>query len=138
MWRNEESIETTGSPEAVWSIFSDPTREPEWDPGCVSAEMRGPFAPGTEVRLKFKGSPARTVKLVDVSPPRSYSAEDRMPLCRMRFDHTVEEAGGGARITITQTIDGPLAPLWSRLLGGRLASGVTEQLAGLDRLARAG
>jgi hypothetical protein len=57
-----------------------------------------------------------------------------MPLTRLRFEHEVQPLGEQrCRILLRQTISGPLAPVFSRLFGKRLATGVPKQLHGLAR-----
>jgi uncharacterized protein YndB with AHSA1/START domain len=135
MWTNEASIEADAPAEAVWRLFQDPSRWVDWHPDITDARLDGELAVGSEVRVEQRGAPTRTLTVVAVQPGRSYATEDSMPLSRLRFEHEVQPlAERRCRILLRQTISGPLAPVFSRLLGKRIARGVPEQL---DHLAQA-
>ena len=40
-WSNEHSIETTASPEAIWRLWSDVERWPEWNADIEQIEISG-------------------------------------------------------------------------------------------------
>jgi hypothetical protein len=103
-------------------MWSDVSRWAGWDPLVESAELDGPFAPGSRIRLKTLGAPRRSIRLVEVVPAARYRSEDRMPLARFEFDHTVTATEEGAEIVYRQAIEGALAGLFGRLFGKRMAA----------------
>ncbi len=134
MWANEESIEAAADADAVWRLFEDPSRWVDWHPDITSARLDGPLDVGSTVRVQQRGAPTRTLTVVAVEPGRSYATEDRMPLARLRFEHEVHRLGEHrCRILLRQSMSGPLTPIFSRLLGGRIARGVPDQLQGLAK-----
>jgi len=59
---------------------------------------------------------------VEFDQGRLFTDEARLPGARMGHRHLVEpSADGGCRLTNTIYIEGPLAPLWRRVLGPRAA-----------------
>ena len=46
MWSTEHSVETKAAPEAVWRVWSDVERWPEWNADLERADLSGPFAAG--------------------------------------------------------------------------------------------
>jgi uncharacterized protein YndB with AHSA1/START domain len=51
MWSTEHSVETSASPEAVWRLWSDMPRWPEWNADLSQAELEGEFSEGSTIRM---------------------------------------------------------------------------------------
>jgi hypothetical protein len=51
VWRTEHNIETGADPQAVWGIWSDVARWPEWNTDLERAEISGPFTAGSTVTM---------------------------------------------------------------------------------------
>ena len=51
MWTNEQSIETTASPEAIWRLWSDVAGWTEWNADIEHIEISGPFAAGSTISM---------------------------------------------------------------------------------------
>jgi hypothetical protein len=51
VWATEHSIETPASPAAIWRLWSDVGRWPEWNADLERAELSGPFAAGSVVTM---------------------------------------------------------------------------------------
>lgn len=54
MWAIEHSIETAAFPEAIWRLWSDVGRWPEWNADLERAELLGSFAVGSVVTMFFR------------------------------------------------------------------------------------
>jgi hypothetical protein len=115
----EASATTTGTPERVWAEWIDVAR---WSQGEVieEAEIDGPFEVGTTIRTKAKGFPRSTLTVTVVDPPLLWVDESRAPGLRMTFEHVIEPATAGAKVTERALIRGALAPIVGRLMSGRL------------------
>ena len=62
MFEAAHSERTSASPEAIWELWADPRRWPEWDQRVESAELEGELEPGAEIRVKLrKGGTTRHV-----------------------------------------------------------------------------
>ncbi|MDA9491579.1 hypothetical protein [Bradyrhizobium sp. CCBAU 11361] len=46
-WRSEYAIETSATPETIWSIFRDVPAWKNWNAGIEQINIDGPFATGT-------------------------------------------------------------------------------------------
>ena len=55
MWTTEHTAETTAAPEAIWRVWSDAERWPEWNADLERAELTGPFAAGSTITMFPKG-----------------------------------------------------------------------------------
>jgi uncharacterized protein YndB with AHSA1/START domain len=136
MWSSEYTIETAASPAAVWSLWSDPACEHEYDEGIEWARLDGPLAPGTKGQLKLRGAPQGGFTVLEVEPGRRIITQAGPPLARMRFDRRVEPlAAGGSRLYEQITIRGPFAGVVGFLFGRSMAERLPKALHNLSRLA---
>jgi hypothetical protein len=134
VWRFECAEETAGSRAAVWALWSDPARWPEFDPSIEWATLEGPFEAGAKVRLKPKGGPKATLGIVTAEPQQRFASEARLPLTRMHFEQGLSDAPEGRTlITARIRVTGPLSWLFPRLF--RLARNETELVRNLARMA---
>lgn len=140
MWELEHSETTTAGREAVWALWSDVRTWPEWDAGIEWVELHGPFAAGSEGKLKPAGSRAVRFRMLAAEPDEGFSDETKLPLARMRFEHELaDDPSGGVCITHRVTIGGPLATLFERVIGRGLARELPATVCALARRAeRAG
>lgn len=139
MWSTEHSQRTTADPEAVWARYRDVASWSEWDEGIAWASLDGPFAVGATGRLKPKGGPATRFTVTEADPAVRFTDETRLPFTRLRFEHRLAPApdGGGTTVTHTVTIDGPLSPLFGRVVGRSIAKGLPSAVRRLAALAAA-
>jgi hypothetical protein len=137
VWEFDCSTETAASREAVWALWSDPNRWSEFDHGVSWARLDGELAQGARVELKPKGGPKSTVEVVAFEPGQSFAIVAKLPLARMRFEHSVRDAGDGkAHLASQIQVTGGLSWLFPRLF--RLQSNAVDLQQNLARLAEAG
>src|SRR3712207_5563491 len=100
MWETAAETRTSAPPPAVWELWRDPARWPEWNERLAAAELLGPFEQGTVARIRFRGSPrALRFTIAELAGGRSFTDVTRLPGARLGHEHRVEQAGDGARIT---------------------------------------
>jgi hypothetical protein len=130
----EHTARCSASLEAVWVVWADLAEWPRWNPTIAAADFDGPLAEGTTGTLKPAKGPKSKVVLADVRPGAGFAVVSRLPGARMRVEHEVEAApDGGSRLTERAVLDGPLARLWSLLLGRQLSR---DMPAGAEASAR--
>lgn len=134
-WTFEHSECTPASPESIWALWSDVTSWPAWDDGVERVTLEGSFADGTRGTLKPAGGPKVRFELTEVRPAEGFADVTRLPLCRMRFEHSAVRDGDLTRVSHRVTITGPATPLFSRVIGRGIAKGLPETVRGLVRLA---
>jgi hypothetical protein len=122
----------------VFARYSDVASWPEWDPELVSISLPEGLKTGSTGWLKPKGGPKSTIRVIAVEPDRSFTIECPLPLCRMRFDHTLAAAEGGTLATHGLAFDGPLAWLFRRLIGKSIMASLPATLQGLKRACEQG
>src|SRR5438552_12365663 len=136
MAKQQRSVETKASPEAVWKVWSDTSTWQEWNPDVQSMTLNGPFAAGTTGTMKTKQG-TRQIQLTEVVPGRSFRLETTViPLTRFAFECQVA-AGPAGTTTISQAIrvDGPLGGLVGGMMGRQIADTFPPLLQGLARKA---
>jgi len=134
---HERSLEVNAPPERVWQIWSDPSTWPEWNPDVVAISLDGPFATGTTGSMTTKAGGTHAIRLGAVEPGSAFQLETApVPLTRFTFRCTVAARGERASsISQSVTIEGPLGPLFSAMMGRRIADGFEPLLNGLAHAA---
>ena len=118
-WETQSHLDAGLDPARVWSgAYADADAWPRWNAEIKSAGLDGPLALGARVRIVFRSGLRLRFQVVEYEHGRLFTDEARLPGARMGHRHLVERAaGGGCRLTNTIYIDGPLTPLWHRILG---------------------
>ena len=135
MWSFEHTEATKAPPERLWQRYSDRASWPEWDHGIKSVTLDGPFAVGSTGKVKPKGGLATKYEVLEVTEGRSFTDVSFLPLARMRFSHKIEPTPTAADITHRVTISGPLAPLFSRVIGKKVAAEIPAAMRGWGSVA---
>lgn len=131
----EQSITINRPARDVFSIYQDVDSWTVWDPDIEAVGMDGPFAPGTTGWLKPVGAPKTPTRMVSVNEPTEFTVETRLPLCTMSFIHELQEHPEHTRVTHRVTFTGILAPVFSRLIGRKIRSGIDASMQGLKQFA---
>src|SRR4051794_31055875 len=91
---------------------------PEWDPDTEWCRIDGPAVVGTTGTMKPKGGPRVKFTITAAERPGVYTDVSRLVGARLTFTHTAVEAGEGTELVARASVQGPLAWLWARILGG--------------------
>ena len=110
---------------------------PKWNTEIKRASLDGPLALGraqrsfgTGLRLRFR--------VVEFEDGRLFTDESRLPGARMGHRHLVESTETGSRLTNTIYIEGPLAPVWRRIMGPAAARALPAAQRAVVELAEPG
>jgi uncharacterized protein YndB with AHSA1/START domain len=121
MFEATHGEDTSAPPAAVWALWRDPARWPEWNSTYDSAELDGELEPGAEVTVKLHRGGRMKREVVAVEPERLLIDQARFPGARFGHEHRVEPRsageGGGSRITHRVYVKGPASGLWALMLG---------------------
>ena len=121
-WETTSTLEGAASPADVWmKAYADATVWPRWNDELKSAQLDGPLQLGAVAKIVFKTGLRLRFRVVEFEEGRLFTDEARLPGARMGHRHLVEPDGEGSRLTNTIYIEGPLAPLWRRIMGPRAA-----------------
>jgi hypothetical protein len=131
LYEYEHSETSTAPAHAIWPLWADTARWPEWDAGVRSVVLDGPFAVGTSGTMTMDDMPPIPFTLTEVTEGRSFTDETRLPDAHLRFEHVLADVDGGTRITYRVTIDGPEG------FGPQVTSDTPDAMRALARLAEA-
>jgi Polyketide cyclase / dehydrase and lipid transport len=134
-WQATASATTTAEPEQIWALWSDVSSWNGWDHEVVSSSLDGAFVLGTTGTLKPRGGPATRFVITDVRPMISFSDRSRLPLATIDFHHRLSVADGITTIEHSVVMNGPLTPVFRRLIGTKIAKGLPTAVAALAALA---
>jgi Polyketide cyclase / dehydrase and lipid transport len=111
------SERSSAAPAAVWALWADASRWPEWNEQLESGELAGEFAVGGEAIVKFKRGGRMRFTITALEPERLFVAEAKLPGCRFGHEHRVEPSGSGSEISHRLYLTGATSGLFSRLFG---------------------
>jgi hypothetical protein len=125
------------SPETIWTILTDASGYPEWDPGMDRIEGR--ISPGEKITAFTKLSPGRAfpVKVTEFVPGQKMTWAGGMPLGLFKGERTftlVTQDQGAVEFTVGEVFSGPLLPLIGRSIPD-LTSSFEQFVAGLKQRA---
>ncbi|WP_234682453.1 SRPBCC family protein [Bradyrhizobium monzae] len=131
-WRSEYAIETSASPETIWSIFRDVPGWKHWNAGIEQIVIDGPFAAGIWFTMTPPGEEALRSQLIDVRENVCFVDETRVGDLAIKVAHRIERLGP-ARTRIVYAVDaqGPQAAE----IGPAVSADFPEVLASLAKLA---
>jgi hypothetical protein len=109
--------EATAPPEAIWALWEDPSRWPDWNEQLESAELDGELSVGAGATIKFKRGGKMRFSVVDLEDGRVLTDEAKLPGCRFGHEHRVDPLPGGARITHRLYLKGPTSTPFSFMFG---------------------
>ncbi|HEU4944956.1 MAG TPA: SRPBCC family protein [Solirubrobacterales bacterium] len=118
-WETTSTLTTKVPPAEIWrGAYADAAVWPKWNAEIKRAELDGPLALGATAKIAFGTGLRLRFNVVEFEDGRLFTDESRLPGARMGHRHLVEPAdNGGSRLTNTIYIEGPLAPLWRRIMG---------------------
>lgn len=117
-WETTSTLEAGVSPASVWQkAYADAAAWPKWNAEIKRARLDGPLTQGARAKIVFSTGLRLRFHVVECEDGRLFTDESRLPGARMGHRHLVEPTESGSRLTNTIYIEGPLAPLWRRIMG---------------------
>lgn len=131
---NQRSRETTAPAPKVWSIWSDPSTWPSWNPDIEMCDVGGKIREGASGAMRTKSGGSHKIAIRDVAEGRTFTlVSDGIPGHKLHFTCSVVPAGAGSRISQAVTIHGPLGFVFNSMMGGQIANSFTPLLDGLAK-----
>jgi hypothetical protein len=128
------SIDIHASAERVYCLYADLTSWPTWDPSVIEVNLPSGLRVGSSGWLRAKEGPRTRISINEASDAQSFTVQSHLPGCRMLFGHTLQKVAGGVRATHTLSFSGPLAFVFRRLLGAKIANTLPGALQGLKHM----
>jgi uncharacterized protein YndB with AHSA1/START domain len=134
----EHSVETKASPQVVWSIWSDTSTWPQWNPDMQSVTLNGAFRTGAIGQMTTKSGGQHDIVIETVEPGRSFDlVSTGLPMTKLVFHCEVTPSGSGSRISQSVSLRGPLAPIFTGMMARRIGDSFPALLRGLASQAEA-
>ncbi len=128
------SINIQASAERIYRHYADLSSWAQWDPAVRTVSLPGGLAAGSSGWLQAAGGPRTNIRVQEASAARSFTVESKLPGCRMLFGHTLQAGPQGVQATHSLSFAGPMAFLFRRLLGAKIAATLPAALQGLKRM----
>lgn len=124
MWTAEVTRRTKATKQRVWQLWTDAEHWNIWDKDVEYASIQGEFTTGAVGTIKPVGGPKTTLKILHCDYEKGFTSRTTFPLCTMDFIHCLAENGREIEITHRIEISGPLAFLFSKIIGKNIAKGL--------------
>jgi uncharacterized protein YndB with AHSA1/START domain len=132
VWAVEHSVETSASAQAVWQLWADVERWPEWNAGVDRIELRGPFAVGSTILMTPPGDEPVELRITEADEPDLFVDEADGGDFVVRTTHRVEPIGAErSRVTYRMEITGPASDSVGREIGPEISGDFPQVLAAL-------
>jgi Polyketide cyclase / dehydrase and lipid transport len=126
-WETKSTLEADVAPAAVWEkAYANATAWPAWNAEIERASLDGPLALGAQAKVVFRTGLRLRFRVVEFEDGSLFTDESRLPGARMGHRHLVEPTASGSRLTNTIYIEGPLSPIWRRILGPAAARALPD------------
>jgi hypothetical protein len=120
-------------PAAVWKVWTDVARWPEWDVSKELAHLDGPFQLGVSGWAKQRGNLGGSFVVTRVEAGRRFVTECPMPLGKVVFDHWIEPLAGG-RVRVVKRVDAVGGfGLLVKLFAPRMRHDISASLTAMQR-----
>jgi hypothetical protein len=131
MWSTEYSVETTASPEAIWRLWSDVPRWPEWNGDLERAELSGPFAASSRITMFPYGQDPIELRIAAAVEPERFVDEAEFGGVVVTTFHRVETLEDHNRVVYALKITGPRADTLGPQIGPQISGDFPDVLAAL-------
>ncbi|MDH5377658.1 MAG: SRPBCC family protein [Gammaproteobacteria bacterium] len=129
-----EEIIIKATSNEIFNIYSKVNEWPSWDPDVVESSLFGDFSSGVQGVLKPVNGPKAKIHLTDVVQNKAFTVTSTLPLCKLVFEHELEELEASTRVIHRVTFEGPLSRIFSRIIGPQIRRGLPETLKGLKNI----
>jgi hypothetical protein len=138
MWANEQSVETTATPEQIWRLWADVAGWPEWNGDIERIELIGPFAAGSTILMTPIGEEPVELRIKEAVEPEFFVDEADLGEIVVRTVHRARRLDSGrVRVAYRMEITGPAADTLGPQVGPEISGDFPQTLASLVARAEA-
>jgi uncharacterized membrane protein len=107
----------TVAPEAIWELWVDVSRWPDWNEQIERVEVAGELRLGATVKTKLRrGGTVRNL-VTELEPGRALVYEASFPGARVGLEHRLRPWRRSVEVTHRRYVEGALAGLWAVMIG---------------------
>ena len=130
----EVALETSAPPAAVWRVWADVDRWPEWNPDMKASRLDGPMRLGTTGNIDTRSGGKHDVVVTHYEEGHSFELESTaLPGTKMAIRATITPRGSGSLISQGFEPRGLLAPIVGPMMGGAISRTFTSVLNALRK-----
>lgn len=131
------SIQTTASPEKVWSLSTDVENWKQWNPALEAAEINGHFDTQAEGVMVEKEGQRRSFRVQYCKPLFSYTLKTRFPFAQLYSRRMIGYHNRKTIFTTEIWMEGPLGAFWWQMVGKRYMMALPGNMERFRKLAEA-
>jgi hypothetical protein len=135
MWTYEHHQTTTATTNAIWSLYADVTRWPDWDNAMDRVDLDGPFDVGSNGVMHVKNFGPIPFALTLVDAPIRFTTTTKMEGFDIIFDHRIDTVNHQTTITHEVRIEGPAAGVAGPQMGPNITADIPHTIATIAELA---
>ena len=102
--------------DAIWELWADPQRWPDWNEQVEGVELEGELHVGAEVSVKFKRGGKVKFEVTELEPLRLFVDEAKFPGARLGHEHRMKPGKSSVEVTHRLYVEGPMSGFWSLML----------------------
>ena len=128
------SIETTASPEAIWSVWMDVSNWKDWDTGLKDASIEDEIslgAKGTIVSLEDRKSKFKVVEYIE---GQSYTYKTKLPLGSLYVKRYLETNNGITQFTHEVWFKGVSSGIFAKAFGSKFRTMLPDVLSNIKNI----
>ncbi len=127
---------STAPAQQFFALWGDMATWPEWNTDTEWVTLDGPFVQGATGTLKPKGGP-KVKFTVEKLTATDFVDVSRLWGAKLIFDHHIVETAAGTELLVEIRMSGPLARLWTAMMGGGLRRSAQSDIDALVSAAEA-
>jgi hypothetical protein len=132
VWWTEESIETAAPAEAIWRLWADVPRWPDWNADIEHIKPSGPFATGSRISMTPIGEEPVELRIEEAIEPELFIDVAELGDVVVRTIHRVERLDEARnQVIYRMEITGPAADRLGPELGPQISGDFPQTLAAL-------
>ncbi|MGH2986798.1 MAG: SRPBCC family protein [Solirubrobacterales bacterium] len=117
MFEATHSERSTAEAAAIWELWADPARWPDWNEQLERVESDGELRVGAELRLKLRRGGTVRFTVTELEPERLFADEARFPGARLGHEHRLAPGRSSVEITHRVYLAGALSGFWALMMG---------------------
>lgn len=131
------TLETSASPEKIWTIWTDVAHWSRWDTELRDAYLNGPFELGAVGKLTPKRGRVSTFRISQFNSGSSYTFTLRLPFCRLNVHRYLVSRADRTYFTHEVSFRGLLTFIFGLLLGRQFQTVLPSVMDNVKRIAEA-
>lgn len=129
------SMETTASPDEIWSIWTDVANWKDWDSGLKDASIKGEFKLNAKGMITSLEGRKSKFKIVEFDEGKSYTFKTKLPLGGLYVKRYLEVKDGKTIFTHEVWFKGMTRGIFAKAFGGEFREMLPDVLGNIKGIA---